>query len=159
MAVSAGERTLCPWQILRSLSKALLYGHIGELSGELLDHTHVDLGAEGDVQQAQLSTRLEQFLQRGRTHQTRPEYVEVLQRGTAGSQLLEVRVAHRAVGCEEEFSEPRKTPGELLETPCAALESGTPAQVQLLQHLAARGEFSQSSVCQVSAAPEVQRAE
>lgn len=62
------------------------------------------------------------------------QYVEVLQWGAAGSQLLYVWVAHAAVGGEEEFAQAWQAAGEALETPGAALQSGTPAQVQLLQH-------------------------
>lgn len=58
----------------------------------------------------------------------------MLQGGTPGSQLLYVRVTDGAVGSEEELSESRQTAGELLETAGAALQRGTPAQVQLLQH-------------------------
>lgn len=62
------------------------------------------------------------------------QYVEMLQRGAAGCQLLYVRVAHSAVGSEEELAQPRQAAGEVLETSGAALQRGTPAQVQLLQH-------------------------
>lgn len=60
--------------------------------------------------------------------------VKVLQRGTAGSQSLDVRVTDGAVGGEEEFAQAGQAASEILETPGAALEGGTPAQVQLLQH-------------------------
>lgn len=58
----------------------------------------------------------------------------MLQRGAAGGQLLYVWVADGAVGGEEEFAQARQAAGEVLETPGAALQGGTPAQVQLLQH-------------------------
>lgn len=63
----------CGWwneTTLGSLSEALLDGHVGEGTRELLDDTHVYLRAEGDVQEEKLWTRLEEFLQWGRTHQT-----------------------------------------------------------------------------------------
>lgn len=108
----------------------------------------------------------------------------MLQRGTAGGQSLDVRVTHSAVGGEEEFAQARQAASEILETSGAALEGGTPAQVQLLQHSdesrrvlkcsakntvprdeskqnppAATDELQQTSIGQVSAAPQVQRAE
>lgn len=52
-----------------SLSETLLDGHIGEDTRELLDNPRVYLRAEGDVQQEELRTRLEEFLQRGGAHQ------------------------------------------------------------------------------------------
>lgn len=58
----------------------------------------------------------------------------MLQRGAAGAQLLDVRVADGAVGREEELAQARQAAGEVLETPGAALQRGAPAQVQLLQH-------------------------
>lgn len=58
----------------------------------------------------------------------------MLQRGAAVSQLLYVRVADGAVSSEEELPESRQTAGELLEAAAAALQGGTPTQVQLLQH-------------------------
>lgn len=58
----------------------------------------------------------------------------MLQRGAAGSQLLDVRVADGAVGREEELSKPWQAAGELLETTRAALQCGAPTQIQLLQH-------------------------
>lgn len=54
---------------LGSLSEALLDGHVGEGAWELLDDPHVYLWAERDVQEEKLRTRLEEFLQRGSTHQ------------------------------------------------------------------------------------------
>lgn len=62
------------------------------------------------------------------------QYVEVLQRRATGRQLLYVWVAHRAIGSEEELAQTRQAASEMLETASAALESGTPAEVQLLQH-------------------------
>lgn len=62
------------------------------------------------------------------------QYVEVLQWGAAGGQLLYVWVADGAVGGEEEFAHAGQAAGEVLEASCAALQRGTPAQVQLLQH-------------------------
>ena len=62
------------------------------------------------------------------------QYVEVLQWGAAGGQLLYIWVTHSAVGGEEEFAQARQAAGEVLETSGAALQCGTPAQVQLLQH-------------------------
>lgn len=55
---------------LRSLSEALLDGHLGEEAGELLDNPHVYLRAEGDVQEEKSWTGLEEFLQWGSAHQT-----------------------------------------------------------------------------------------
>lgn len=57
----------------------------------------------------------------------------MLQQGAAGSQLLDVRVADSAVGCEEELSKLWQAAGELLETTRAALQCGAPAQVEFLQ--------------------------
>lgn len=48
---------------LGSLSEALLDGHIGEEAGELLNDPHVYLRTEGDVQEEESWTRLEEFLQ------------------------------------------------------------------------------------------------
>ncbi len=62
------------------------------------------------------------------------QYVDVLQWGAAGGQLLYVWVADGAVGGEEEFAQAGQVAGEVLETSGAALQCGTPAQVQLLQH-------------------------
>lgn len=62
----------CGWwneTTLGSLSEALLDGHVGEGAWELLDDPHVYLRAERDVQEEKLRTRLEEFLQRGSTHQ------------------------------------------------------------------------------------------
>lgn len=58
----------------------------------------------------------------------------MLQWGAVGSQLLYVWVTDGAVGSEEEFVQARQAAGEVLETSGAALQCGTPAQVQLLQH-------------------------
>lgn len=80
-AVSDGKSLLSPrtgrWNEMtppppprRSLSEALLYGHVGEETRELLDDSHVYLWAEGDVQEEELRTGLEELLQGGRTHQT-----------------------------------------------------------------------------------------
>lgn len=63
----------------------------------------------------------------------RTQYVEVLQRRAARRQLLYVRVADGAVGGEEELPQSGQAAGELLEAAGAALQGGTPAQVQLLQ--------------------------
>lgn len=52
-----------------SLGEALLDGHVGEEVRELLDNSHVHLRAEGDVQQVELRTRLQELLQRGGAHQ------------------------------------------------------------------------------------------
>ena len=46
-----------------SLSETFLDGHLGKEAGEFLDNPHVYLRAEGDVQEAELRTRLEEFLQ------------------------------------------------------------------------------------------------
>lgn len=46
-----------------SLSEALLDGHVGEEGRELLDDPGVYLGAEGDVEEEKLWTRLQKFLQ------------------------------------------------------------------------------------------------
>lgn len=54
---------------LRSLCEALLYGHVGENTGKLLDNSRVYLWAEGDVQEEQLWTGLEELLQGDRAHQ------------------------------------------------------------------------------------------
>lgn len=62
------------------------------------------------------------------------QYVEVLQRGAAGGQLVYIWVTDSAVGGEEEFAQAGQAAGEVLETSGAALQCGTPAQVQLLQH-------------------------
>lgn len=62
------------------------------------------------------------------------QYVEVLQWRAAGGQLVQIRVADGAVGSEEEFAQAGQAAGEVLETPGVALQRGTPAQVQLLQH-------------------------
>lgn len=108
----------------------------------------------------------------------------MLQWGAAGSQCLNIQVTNSAVGSEEEFSQARKATSEILETSGAALERGTPAQVQLLQHPderrpvpvlcfgalqlkglkvpnppAAVDQLHQTSIGQVSAAPQVQRAQ
>lgn len=48
---------------LGSLSEALFDGNIGEEIRELLDNPHVYLRAEGDVQEDELRTGLEEFLQ------------------------------------------------------------------------------------------------
>lgn len=58
----------------------------------------------------------------------------MLQRGAAGSQLVYVGVADRAVSGEEELAQSWQAAGKLLETSRAALKCGAPAQVQLLQH-------------------------
>lgn len=58
----------------------------------------------------------------------------MLQWRAAGGQLLYVWVTDGAVGGEEEFAQAGQAAGEVLETPGAALQRGTPAQVQLLQH-------------------------
>ena len=58
----------------------------------------------------------------------------MLQRGATGGQFLYVGVTDGAVGGEEEFAQAGQAAGEVLETPGAALQRGTPAQVQLLQH-------------------------
>lgn len=63
---------MTPSPHLRSLSEALLYGHIGEDTRELLDGSRVDLRAEGDVQEEELWTGLEELLQGGGTHQAGP---------------------------------------------------------------------------------------
>lgn len=57
----------------------------------------------------------------------------MLQRGAAGSQLLDVWVTDGAVGGEEKLSKPWQAAGKLLETTSAALQRGAPTQVQLLQ--------------------------
>ena len=49
--------------MLGSLSEALLDGHFGEETGELLDDPRVYLRTEGDVQEEKSWTRLEEFLQ------------------------------------------------------------------------------------------------
>ena len=46
-----------------SLSETFLDGHTGEEAGEFLDDPHVNLRAEGDVQEEKPRTRLEEFLQ------------------------------------------------------------------------------------------------
>lgn len=48
--------------MLGSLSEALLDGDIGEEARELLDYPHIYLGAEGNIEEEQLRTRLEEFL-------------------------------------------------------------------------------------------------
>lgn len=50
---------------MRSLGKALLDGHVGEESAELLDDAGVHLRAEGHVQEEELRTRLQQLPQGG----------------------------------------------------------------------------------------------
>lgn len=46
-----------------SLSETFLDGHLGKLAREFLDDPHVYLRAEGDVEEEELRTRLEEFLQ------------------------------------------------------------------------------------------------
>ena len=58
----------------------------------------------------------------------------MLQRWAVGGQLLNVRVTDGAIGGEEKLSQSWQVAGELLEASGAALQSGTPAQVELLQH-------------------------
>lgn len=110
----------------------------------------------------------------------------MLQWRTVSGQLFYIWIADSTVGSEEELSETRQAAGEVLKTSSAALQCGTPAQVQFLQHSekttdqtgkpmcdsvrtsirhiyflsgcclpAAWHQFSQASICQVSAAPQV----
>ena len=62
------------------------------------------------------------------------QYVQMLQGGAAGGELLYVVVTDGAVGSQEEFAQAWQAAGEVLETSSAALEGGTPAQVQLFKH-------------------------
>lgn len=55
------------------------------------------------------------------------QYVEVLQWGAAGSQLIQIWIADGAVGREEQFAQAGQAAGEVLETTSVALQRGTPA--------------------------------